>query len=85
MSENIGGAKPALAAHSKDGSAPGQTSASETSAQSKPASQFVAAEETINQICSEVCGFVRQQPFTAAALMGGIGLLVGLLLGRRSA
>ena len=34
-------------------------------------------------MASEVCGFVRQQPFTAAALMGGIGLLIGLLLGRR--
>jgi hypothetical protein len=32
MTENIGGAKPALAAHSKDGSAPGQTAASEASA-----------------------------------------------------
>jgi len=82
MSENIGSAKPALAAHSKDGSAPGQTPASEATAP-KPASQFGAVEDTINQMASEVCGFVRQQPFTAAALMGGIGLLVGLLLGRR--
>jgi ElaB/YqjD/DUF883 family membrane-anchored ribosome-binding protein len=81
MSENIGGATPALAAHSKDGSAPGQTAASE--AAPKPGSQFGAVEDTINQMASEVCGFVRQQPFTAAALMGGIGLLIGLLLGRR--
>ena len=53
------------------------------SVQPKPQSQLGAVEETINQMASEVCGFVRQQPFTAAALMGGIGLLVGLLLGRR--
>ena len=77
MSENIGGAKPALAALSKDRSALGQTAAAESSAQPKPASQFMGAEETINQMASEVCGFVRQQPFTAAALMGGIGLLLG--------
>jgi ElaB/YqjD/DUF883 family membrane-anchored ribosome-binding protein len=83
MSENIGRAKPALAAHSKEGSAPGQTSASEARPQPKQASQFGAVEETINQMASEVCGFVQQQPFTAAALMGGIGLLIGLLLGRR--
>jgi ElaB/YqjD/DUF883 family membrane-anchored ribosome-binding protein len=83
MSENVGGAGPSLAAHSKDGSAPGQTAASEASPQPKPASQFGAVEETINQMAGEVCGFVREQPFTAAALMGGIGLLIGLLLGRR--
>ena len=83
MSENIGGARPALAAHSKDGSAPGQTAASEASAP-KAASPSDSMSDTLNKIASEACAFAREQPLTTAAIVGMTGILIGLLLGRRS-
>jgi hypothetical protein len=84
MSENIGGAKPALAAHSKDGSAPGQTPASEATAP-KAGSPSCSMNDTINRMTSEACDFARQQPLAATAIVGMTGVLIGLLLGRRSA
>jgi hypothetical protein len=84
MEENIGGAGPALAAHSKDGSAPGPTAASEATAP-KPGSPSCSISDTLNRMTSEACDFARQQPLAAAAIVGVTGVLIGLLLGRRSA
>jgi ElaB/YqjD/DUF883 family membrane-anchored ribosome-binding protein len=90
MSENIGGAKPALAAHSKDGSAPGQTAASEASAPKAASPSDSMSDtlnsmgDTLNKIASEACAFAREQPLTTAAIVGMTGILIGLLLGRRS-
>jgi ElaB/YqjD/DUF883 family membrane-anchored ribosome-binding protein len=89
MSENIGGAKPALAAHSKDGSAPGQTAASKATAP-KPASPSDSINDTpnsmgdtLNKMTGEACAFAREQPVIAAAIVGLTGVMIGLLLGRR--
>jgi ElaB/YqjD/DUF883 family membrane-anchored ribosome-binding protein len=41
--------------------------------------------DTFNKMTSEACDFARQQPLTAAAIVGATGVLIGLLLGRRSA
>ena len=84
MSENIGGAKPALAAHSKDGSAPGQTAASEATAP-KAGSSSCSMNDSLNKMTGEVCNFAREQPLTTAAIVGMTGVLIGLLLGRSSA
>jgi ElaB/YqjD/DUF883 family membrane-anchored ribosome-binding protein len=91
MSENIGSAKPALAAHSKDASAPGQTAASGTSAP-KAASPSDSISDTLNsmgdslnKMAGEACAFAKEQPLTTAAIVGMTGILIGLLLGRSSA
>ena len=80
MEENIGGARPALAAHSKDGSAPGQTADSEASAP-KPASPSGLMSDTLNKMASEACDFARQQPLTTAAIVGGTGCADWLVVG----
>jgi ElaB/YqjD/DUF883 family membrane-anchored ribosome-binding protein len=91
MSENIGGAKPALAAHSKDGSASGQTAASKATApKAAPPSDSMSDTlnsmgETLNKMTSEACAFAREKPLTTAAIVGMTGILIGLLLGRSSA
>jgi ElaB/YqjD/DUF883 family membrane-anchored ribosome-binding protein len=40
--------------------------------------------DTLNKMTGEVCDFARK-PFTTAAIVGMTGMLIGLLLGRRSA
>ena len=40
--------------------------------------------DTLNKIASEACAFAREQPLTTAAIVGMTGILIGLLLGRRS-
>jgi hypothetical protein len=78
---NIGGAGPAFAAHSKDGSATGPTSSSR--ATGRPSSGGAPSNEAFDEMVGQVCGFVKKKPFVAAALMGAVGLIVGLLVGRR--
>ena len=91
MSENIGGAKPALAAHSKDGSAPGQTPASEASAPKAALPSDSISDtlnsmgDTLNKMTGEACAFAKEQPLATAAIVVLTGMLIGLLLGRRSA
>ena len=88
MSENAvsGGAGPALAAHSKDASALGQTPAS--SAMSSPGKASATNDRRPSEILGSasldhIATFVLRQPFVAAAVAGAIGLAWGLLLGRR--
>jgi ElaB/YqjD/DUF883 family membrane-anchored ribosome-binding protein len=42
-----------------------------------------ASNETFDEMMGQVCGFVKEKPFLAAALMGAAGLMIGLLVGRR--
>ena len=76
---NLGGAGPALSAHSKDGSAAGPTPASRTTGHPKASS----SNEAFDEVMGQVCGFVKEKPFAAAALTGAIGLMIGLLVRRR--
>jgi hypothetical protein len=80
MDENIGGAGPAIAAHSKDGSAAGQTAASGVTGQPN---QGEPSEEYLGRLATQLGDLVRQEPLIAAAVTGLVGLCVGMMLGRR--
>jgi ElaB/YqjD/DUF883 family membrane-anchored ribosome-binding protein len=80
MDENIGGAGPAIAAHSKDGSAAGQTTASGVTGQPK---QRHLSGESLGRMADQLGDLVRQEPLIAAAVTGVVGLCIGTLLGRR--
>lgn len=106
--QDIGGARPALAAHSKDASAPGQTQASSAKPEEKSRESSTGcdaykgvkegvehvraaaeqAAETIsaeaNRTVEQASEYVRQQPFTALALISVLSLAVGVFIGRRS-
>jgi hypothetical protein len=78
MDENIGGAGPAIAAHSKDGSAAGQTAASGVQPkQGEPSGDY------LGHLAAQLGDLVRQEPLIAAAVTGVVGLCVGMMLGRR--
>jgi ElaB/YqjD/DUF883 family membrane-anchored ribosome-binding protein len=84
------GAGPALAAHSKDGSAIGQTSASSTTGNRAGVGENSAAEtvsrlsEQASQRASDqVTDFVREQPVLALVAAGAVCFVLGLLIGRR--
>jgi hypothetical protein len=80
MSENVGGAGPAIAAHSKDGSAAGQTAASGVTTQPK---QPEPSGEYLGRLAAQLGDLVRQEPLIAAAVTGVVGLCVGMMLSRR--
>ena len=80
MDENIGGAGPAIPAHSKDGSAAGQTAASGVTGQPK---QGEPSGEYLGRLTAQLGDLVRQEPLIAAAVTGVVGLCVGTMLGRR--
>jgi hypothetical protein len=80
MDENIGGAGPAIAAHSKDGSAAGQTTASGVTGQPK---RGEPSGEYLGRVAAQLGDLVRQEPLLAAAVTGVVGLCVGMMLGRR--
>ena len=80
MGENMGGAGPAIAAHSKDGSAAGQTPASGVTRQPK---QGEPSGEYLARMAAQLGDLVRQEPLIAAAVTGVVGLCVGMMLGRR--
>ena len=75
-----GGAGPAIAAHSKDGSAAGQTAASGVTTQPK---QAEPAGEYLGRLAAQLGDLVRQEPLIAAAVTGVVGLCVGMMLSRR--
>jgi ElaB/YqjD/DUF883 family membrane-anchored ribosome-binding protein len=79
---NIGGAGPALSAHSKDGSVAGPTSASRTTGRPKTLSRGTHSNEAFDEMVGQVCDFVQEKPFMAAALMGAAGLMIGLMVRR---
>jgi hypothetical protein len=78
MDGKPGGAGPALAAHSKDASTPGQTPASQASASSPPANV-----ETVVRLADQLAEFVRQQPLAAMAAALLLGATTGKIFGRR--
>ena len=80
MGENMGGAGPAIAAHSKDGSAVGQTAASGVNPQPE---QAEPSGEYLGRLAAQLGDLVRQEPLIAAAVTGVVGLCVGMMLGRR--
>jgi hypothetical protein len=82
MSEEIGGAGPALAAHSKDASAPGQTPASEGSARPKPPRPSGGGEAIVRTV-NQLAELVRQQPIASIAVSLAIGALISRILVRR--
>jgi ElaB/YqjD/DUF883 family membrane-anchored ribosome-binding protein len=80
---NIGGAGPALAAHSKDGSAAGPNAASSTRGQPSPSSRGASSNQALNEMVGQVCDFVQEKHFLTAALTGATGLMIGLMARRR--
>ena len=74
MSENSEGAGPALAAHSKDASAPGPTPASAATGTALPVRND---GETISRLLKEATDFVQRQPLTSMAACVFVGLLCG--------
>lgn len=95
MEENqtAGTAGPALAAHSKDSSAPGPTPASSATANkdrsgdfSETASRSPAVRQSISEqggrAADQVAEFIREQPLVALAIMGAACLTLGFLLAR---
>jgi ElaB/YqjD/DUF883 family membrane-anchored ribosome-binding protein len=95
MSDESGlrsGAAPALAAHSKDASTPGPTSASSSSGKSLPRTATVGehAAEAIDAILTQgaraatpASDYVRAQPLAAVVAVGALCFALGLLFGRR--
>jgi hypothetical protein len=80
MSGSTGGAGPALAAHSKDASAPGQTPASEASGEVRSVPE---AGEAAQRLLQRTADFVRAQPLVAMAAFIAAGMAVGKLRNRR--
>jgi hypothetical protein len=82
MPENTGGAGPALAAHSKDASTPGQTPASEATGE---AMQPRSGEdgETVFRLVNQVTNLVRQQPVASIAVFVARGVIISKMRGRR--
>jgi ElaB/YqjD/DUF883 family membrane-anchored ribosome-binding protein len=82
MDENTGGAGPALAAHSKDASAPGQTPASEASVKPKRPRSGEDGDAIV-RMAYRLTDLVREQPIASMAVSVAIGVLISKMLGRR--
>jgi ElaB/YqjD/DUF883 family membrane-anchored ribosome-binding protein len=80
MSDSSEGAGPALAAHSKDASAPGQNPASGATGKARPIDE---GGEAVQRLLRQVSDFVRAQPLGSMAVFIAAGLLAGRLLSRR--
>ena len=90
MDENQlpGGAGPALAAHSKDGSAPGPTHVS--SARGDNGDRARGEADNVSKLTGgaraavgrAATTFVQDQPIAALAVTGMIGLALGVMLAR---
>jgi hypothetical protein len=80
MSGSTEGAGPALAAHSKDASTPGENPALGATGETKSLHQGGEAAERLLQQASD---FVRAQPLVSMAVFIAAGLMVRKLLGRR--
>jgi ElaB/YqjD/DUF883 family membrane-anchored ribosome-binding protein len=80
MSETTEGAGPAIAAHSKDASTPGQSPASAASGEARPASH---EGEAVNRLIEQAAGTVRSQPLVSAGILIAAGIVIGKLLSRR--
>ena len=82
MDENTGGAGPALAAHSEDASAYGQTPASLTVAKPKAAKSRGDGEPVVRMF-RQLVDLVRLQPLGSMAVSLTVGVMVSKMLGRR--
>jgi hypothetical protein len=80
MSETTEGAGPAIAAHSKDASTPGQSPAPAASGEARPASH---EGEAVNRLIEQAAGIVRSQPLVSAGILIAAGIVIGRLLNRR--
>ena len=76
MSDNLGGAGPALAAHSKDGSARGPNPASAATGEARPAGK------SANDLLQQLTEWVRQYPIGAMAICAVLGHTCGRARGR---
>ena len=80
MSGNTQSAGPALAAHSKDASTPGNNPASAATAPAKPVND---SGETIARTMQQVEDFVRGQPLASMGIFVAAGAVISRLLSRR--
>jgi ElaB/YqjD/DUF883 family membrane-anchored ribosome-binding protein len=80
MSGTTEGAAPALAAHSKDASTPGQNPASAASGEAK---RTTHEGEAIARLMEQAADIVRGQPLVSAGILIAAGIVVGKLLSRR--
>jgi hypothetical protein len=80
MSDSMEGAGPALAAHSKDASAPGQNPGSEMTGEAGTANE---GGEALSRLLNQTTDFVRRQPLGAMAGFIVAGIIAGKLLSRR--
>ena len=79
------GAGPALAAHSKDASAPGPTAASSATGESRHPEGKTGAQmqQACGQAVDNVRNFATDNPAGALGLAAAMGLFIGLMVGRR--
>jgi hypothetical protein len=80
MSDGTEGAGPALAAHSKDASAPGHNPVFEATGKASPVSQ---GGEPAQHLLQGAEDFIRAQPLVSMAVFIAVGVVAGKLLGRR--
>jgi hypothetical protein len=80
MSESTGGSGPALAAHSKDASAPGQNPASLATGEARPSNE---GGEAALRVLQQATDLVRGQPLVAMAGFVVAGIIARKLLSRR--
>jgi hypothetical protein len=78
---NVGAAGPALAAHSKDGSAPGPTPASSATGDKTAASGQV--QQAYGQAVDHVRDFAAGNPVGSLIGAAGVGLVLGLIVARK--
>jgi hypothetical protein len=86
MSESTGGSGPALAAHSKDASAPGQNPASLATGEARPSGEARRSNEggeAVSRALQQATDFVRGQPLVAMAGFVVAGIIARKLLSRR--
>ena len=79
------GAGPALAADSKDASAPGPTAASSAVGESKHSERQAEGQmqQAYGQAVDQVRDFATENPIGALSVAAAVGLFFGLRVGRR--
>jgi hypothetical protein len=77
---NLGAAGPALAAHSKDGSAPGPTQASSATGDQGDVTE--QAQQAYSQTVDQVRDFATENPVGSLLAAAGVELVLGLIVGR---
>jgi hypothetical protein len=87
MDENtkLGGAGPALAAHSKDGSTPGPTPASSATGDKAEfhGPSDAQVQQAYGQAVDHLRDFAEDNPIGSLLAAAGVGLVLGMILARR--